>query len=348
MAKVKITGHASGTGVVTVTAPNTSTDRTITLPDSTDTLIGTATSDALTTRINGAGGRKNLIINGDFQVSQRGDYTSATAATNTTYYLDRWDISTGITATIQDFGGEVEVAATATGSSRLRILQRIEDMSYLAGKTVTISCDMKSNSSVAAIAVYADSWQTINTQHTGGGAWESLSVTLTLPSSISTELGIHFGLYNDGSNVAITNGDYVRIRDVQLELGSVATDFEHRSYGEELALCQRYYYNITGSDSSIMNGNWLAASSFYGHVNFPVSMRHGPSIALAVTTGTDYYKIHYNNAVLTFDGTQFNFYRKHRNGATIYVDGFSAGSQGTGGWLMLSNSSATLAFSCEL
>ena len=41
MAKVKITGHASGSGVITVTAPNTSTDRTITLPDSTATLATT-------------------------------------------------------------------------------------------------------------------------------------------------------------------------------------------------------------------------------------------------------------------------------------------------------------------
>ena len=39
MAKVKIQGHASGTGVLTVTAPNTSTDRTITLPDFTGTLL---------------------------------------------------------------------------------------------------------------------------------------------------------------------------------------------------------------------------------------------------------------------------------------------------------------------
>ena len=39
MAKVKITGHASGSGVITVTAPNTSTDRTITLPDGTGTLL---------------------------------------------------------------------------------------------------------------------------------------------------------------------------------------------------------------------------------------------------------------------------------------------------------------------
>jgi hypothetical protein len=39
MAKVKIQGHASGTGVLTVTAPNTSSDRTITLPDSTGTIL---------------------------------------------------------------------------------------------------------------------------------------------------------------------------------------------------------------------------------------------------------------------------------------------------------------------
>jgi hypothetical protein len=44
MAKVKIQGHASGTGVLTVTAPNTSTDRTITLPDATGTLLNHSTA----------------------------------------------------------------------------------------------------------------------------------------------------------------------------------------------------------------------------------------------------------------------------------------------------------------
>ena len=49
MAKVKITGHASGTGILTVTAPNTSTDRTITLPDATGTLL-TSNTPSLTVR----------------------------------------------------------------------------------------------------------------------------------------------------------------------------------------------------------------------------------------------------------------------------------------------------------
>ena len=53
MSKVKIQGHASGTGVLTVTAPNTSTDRTITLPDSTGTILdSTSTLDA--TKLSGA------------------------------------------------------------------------------------------------------------------------------------------------------------------------------------------------------------------------------------------------------------------------------------------------------
>ena len=52
MAKVKIQGHASGTGVLTVTAPNTSTDRTITLPDATGTLL---TADGDGSSLSGAG-----------------------------------------------------------------------------------------------------------------------------------------------------------------------------------------------------------------------------------------------------------------------------------------------------
>ena len=69
MAKVKITGHASGTGILTVTAPNTSTDRTITLPDATGTLATTADAfnpDAAVT-INDTG------ADVDFRVESNGD-----------------------------------------------------------------------------------------------------------------------------------------------------------------------------------------------------------------------------------------------------------------------------------
>ena len=67
MAKVKIQGHASGTGILTVTAPNTSTDRTITLPDSTDTL---AVNSDVTNKLPLAGGTMtgDLDLNDDVKI----------------------------------------------------------------------------------------------------------------------------------------------------------------------------------------------------------------------------------------------------------------------------------------
>ena len=62
---------------------------------------------------------------------------------------------------------------------------------------------------------------------------------------------------------------------VQLELGTQATDFEHRSHGEELQLCKRYFQNIGGDGypSAGFNYNNLPMFSF----PFPVVMRVAPS-----------------------------------------------------------------------
>jgi len=93
MAKVKIQGHASGTGVLTVTAPNTSTDRTITLPDATGTLA--------TTGINSFTG-DNTIASGNLVVGTAGkgiDFSAqlATGETNaaaTSEVLDHYEEGT--------------------------------------------------------------------------------------------------------------------------------------------------------------------------------------------------------------------------------------------------------------
>ena len=45
---------------------------------------------------------------------------------------------------------------------------------------------------------------------------------------------------------AVDNAILATYREYNLELGSVATDFEHRSFAQELALCQRYYYKHFG------------------------------------------------------------------------------------------------------
>jgi len=77
---------------------------------------------------------------------------------------------------------------------------------------------------------------------------------------------------------------------VQMELGSVATPFEHRSFGEELALCQRYYQVITDGNGSAFQST-QAGMSF----EFRQQMRASPSFslsaALSITNGYAWDKV---------------------------------------------------------
>jgi hypothetical protein len=187
-------------------------------------------------------GRRNLIINGDFQVSQRGDYTSATAISNGTYYIDRCvSYAGGVTGNVQDMDGSIKHIATNSTVGYLGLEQKIEDYSRLGGETITVSAEVKSNTSSAQIMIF-DSAYRDGVHHSGGGGWEKLSHTFTVNTGLS-RLWIQVWIANSASslNATITSGDYIEVRNFQVERGNVATPFEHRSYGEELALCQRYY-----------------------------------------------------------------------------------------------------------
>ena len=129
------------------------------------------------------------------------------------------------------------------------------------------------------------------------------------------------------------------IAGVQLEVGSVATEFEHRSYGEELALCQRYYY--MAADGSIKSESGLGAS--YGHsdtssrfiIDFPVTMRAVPSLD-SPTVANAYRFIHGAQGVATSQLASSltlvyaNWNTKHRMilGQTGLTDNNSGGRAG--------------------
>jgi hypothetical protein len=78
-----------------------------------------------------------------------------------------------------------------------------------------------------------------------------------------------------------------QITGVQLEAGDTATPFEHRSYGQELALCQRYYLtNTTSVDGGGVSFATVSRDIVVGvKVNFPVEMRSTPTLSMLGTTG---------------------------------------------------------------
>jgi hypothetical protein len=85
------------------------------------------------------------------------------------------------------------------------------------------------------------------------------------------------------SNLGVggANSDNWAITGVQLEVGSVATPFEHRSYGDELARCQRYYQHFaTDTSNAVYLGMGISAGSTSARMFMPlaVPMRTTPSI----------------------------------------------------------------------
>ena len=86
-------------------------------------------------------------------------------------------------------------------------------------------------------------------------------------------------------NTASSTDNYFRITGIQLELGSEATPFEHRSFGEELALCQRYCYKL--HDGSLFAGRAATGGTRAKYtIATPVPMRASPSIVTALGLGT--------------------------------------------------------------
>ena len=82
-----------------------------------------------------------------------------------------------------------------------------------------------------------------------------------------------------------TVGNDFYITGVQLEVGDTATDFEHRSYGEELPLCQRYYQLFSSGGAGTATGASQSASAQSG-VTFSTEMRDAPNITIGTTTAT--------------------------------------------------------------
>ena len=336
----------------------------------------TSPYDPVFSTTGGALSHRNLIINGDMRVAQRGATATDVNGTSGYFTVDRWkhwEETGGIYQTSQYSMSNADQnttghskalklnvksgsADTSLGASEYAFVGTIleaQDLQHLQygtanAKTITISFWVKSNKTGTYVLNLnkADSTvtripmeYTINTANT----WEKKTITIT-PTQGSTSLitasggaiandnGMGFEIiwvlavgstYSGGTaNTWSTNVNHIGtsnqvnwmdtdtndfyLTGVQLELGSVATPFEHRSYGEELARCQRYFYSILNAGrSSASTGQYIAHGVYLGSAKMatfwyhPVPMRANPT--LLSNSGGDIWNIYRADGSDTFN-----------------------------------------------
>jgi hypothetical protein len=224
----------------------------------------------------GISGRRNFIMNGRGFIDQRGKSGASLNAGE--FSLDRWSSSTAGTTMTQLSGGGFKSARTS-GIAWSRISHRVEDCYNAIGTNeLTISFDIKWNThsgndnSMVYLRWLQDNGTETGTaaaldiSKTGLSSKEKFTKTFTMPSDATNPEHLMILFY--GCNGTASAWDF-ELDNIQLELGKVATPFEHRSYGEELALCQRYYekYDQTAnfyaavsvSNTPRINGTWNVA-----------------------------------------------------------------------------------------
>lgn len=260
---------------------------------------GTGTA-AILASINGGAisGTRNRIINGDMQIDQRnaGAAQTITAAAALAYSVDRWyAYCTGANVTGQRVQGATvgQFRYQFTGAASVTAIgfgQRIEQLNSadLAGATATLSVDLANSvlTSVTWTAYYANTADTFGTlasptrtqiatgTFTVNSTVTRYSTQISVPAAATTGIEIVFTVG------AQTSGTWT-IGNVQLEAGSVATPFERRSYGQELALCQRYYE--TSGIFNIFSGNVTNVGSYYHSVRYCATKRAAPTVTPAIS-----------------------------------------------------------------
>ena len=141
----------------------------------------------------------------------------------------------------------------------------------------------------------ANTWEqkTITIAGDVTGTWGStngngivLQFGLGVGSTYNSAAGSWTGTYTLGAtgatSVVGTNGATFYITGVQLEVGNTATPFERRLYGQELALCQRYYEKSDGQNTSLFwSGNTTTANPYYFTVRYMVVKRANPTTTIS-------------------------------------------------------------------
>ncbi len=325
---------------------------------------------------------RNFILNGGFDIWQRGT-SVAVAASQTAYTTDRWKLSLGANASYTvsrqatgdttnlpfvQYAARVQRDSGQTGTNIGYFIQGIETVNSipLAGKSITFSFYARKGANYSAASdalsfsvaygtgtdqdpagAYTGQANAISTSVTLTSTWQRFTATATMATT-ATEIKAFFNYTPVGTAGA---NDYYEITGVQLEVGSVATQFSRAgaTLAGELAACQRYFQRridsvATPEETVGVAQNYSTTQSF-GSLNWINTMRVAPTVSVSAVT--DYAIRNATAGVVTL--TAFTFDRISTNQCrfnTTVAAGQVAGDAGLVAAIFAN--SATLDASAEL
>jgi hypothetical protein len=368
MSSIVIQGDTSGS--ITVEAPSVAGTHTLTLPKATGTVATNATVGL---------GTKNRIINGDMRIAQRIRTQNASVVSTIT------QSTTAPTGFINSFYLSIGTGAASGSTDRAQLYHGLEGLNVsdfgwgtANAKTVTLSFWVRSSltgqfggaiQNSAGNRSYpftytissANTWEqktvtvagdTTGTWTTDNGLGIQLNFDLGAGSSFLTTAGSwaagdYRGATGDTSIVA-TSGATWYITGIQLEASTEATPFENRMYSTELAMCQRYFYQIdySGSQTFIGSGLWDSTTNGRVHVPFKTTMRATPTLSSSASSGN--LGIAESGTAMRASTSSAILYANNQNALTRINVASSGATIGEGTLAYLTGTGAYIYFNAEL
>lgn len=243
---------------------------------------------------------RNRLINGGFDVWQRGNSRVASGGGATDYSSDRWafgnngassyTVSRQANVPSTRFAYSARVTCNSSANGLNGFVQFIEDVNVvqLRGLYVTLSFWVRGNTTLNG-AGYSVSSGTSANQNPGVGngftgnvviASGSMSVTtswqyMTVTSSVVVPNNAAvMAAYLPRPSTFATN-DWIEYAGVQLEVGTAPSDFEFEPYETTLRKCMRYYQTVTMTGSPLWPDTYYSFG--YYSIMYPVPMRTAPT-----------------------------------------------------------------------
>lgn len=280
-------------------------------------------------------GMKNILINGDFRIWQKGTDLNPLVTGNAVTGVDRWtnsycDFTARMRKVEDTINGEtvdtVEITKSSGTYTACEFTQKVEHSvsKYLRGQTVTFSFWVKKVGSTFgdhsiqywlgdSETIDDTGWTNSRTYDRGrssGSVTGTTSTTVTFTNNNWVKYSVTRTLSADTNTIYCTiytgstpTGEGIRIAKCQLEVGSTATDFERRPIGLEDTLCQRYFQRIDGvtftggstNDLGIIHAHCWGTTNPYWVHFFNTPMRSGPSFSISTSPGS--LGVWYSNGV---------------------------------------------------